>query len=73
VTAQRQAENIVQLVVGEQAGVGGDPSAAELELETAVERDPAGVSSLQRKRRSDQGKRARCKRRQPTRKLGFRA
>jgi hypothetical protein len=35
-----QADDIVQLAVGEQAGVGGDPGAVELELEPAVEGDP---------------------------------
>jgi hypothetical protein len=35
-----QAEGIVQLAVGEQAAIGGDPGAVELELEAAVEGDP---------------------------------
>ena len=35
-----QAEHIVQLAVGEQAAVGGDPGPVELELEAAVEGDP---------------------------------
>ena len=39
-----QAEGVVQLAIGEQAGVGGDPGAVELELEAAVERDPQGRS-----------------------------
>jgi hypothetical protein len=35
-----QAEGIVQLAVGEQAAIRGDPGAVELELEAAVEGDP---------------------------------
>jgi hypothetical protein len=35
-----QAEGVVQLAVGEQAGVGSDPRPVEFELEAAVEGDP---------------------------------
>ena len=35
-----QAEGVVQLAVGEQAGVRGDARAVELELEAAIEGDP---------------------------------
>jgi hypothetical protein len=35
-----EAEGVVRLAVGEQAGVGGDPGPVELELEVAAERDP---------------------------------
>ena len=35
-----QAEGVVQLAVGEQPAVGGDPRAVEFELQAAVERDP---------------------------------
>jgi hypothetical protein len=44
-----QAEGVVQLAVGEQAGVGGDPGAVELELEAAVERDPQGFVGFTRR------------------------
>ena len=37
-----QVEQIVQLAIGEQAAVGGDPGPVEFELEAAVERDPQG-------------------------------
>jgi hypothetical protein len=37
---RRQAEGVIQLAVGEQATVRGDARAVELELESAVERDP---------------------------------
>jgi hypothetical protein len=35
-----QAEDVVQLAVGEEAAVGGDPGAVEFELQAAVEPDP---------------------------------
>jgi hypothetical protein len=35
-----QAKGVVQLAVGEQAAVGGDPGPVELELEPAVEGEP---------------------------------
>ena len=35
-----QVEHIVQLAVGEQSAVGGDPRTVELELDAAVEGDP---------------------------------
>jgi hypothetical protein len=35
-----QANGVVELAVGEQATIGGDPDAVELELEAAVEGDP---------------------------------
>jgi hypothetical protein len=44
-----EAEGVVQLAVGEQAAVGGDPGAVELELEPAVERDPQGSSRFTRR------------------------
>jgi hypothetical protein len=37
-----QAEGVVQLAVGKQAGVGGNPDAVELELQATVEGDPQG-------------------------------
>ena len=39
-----QAEHVVQLAVGEQAAVRGDPRPVELELDPAVEGDPSGGS-----------------------------
>jgi hypothetical protein len=44
-----QAEGTVQLAVGEQAGIGGDPGAVELELQAAVERDPQGLLRFTRR------------------------
>ena len=44
-----QAEGVVQLAVGEQAAVGGDPGAVELELEPAVEGDPQGLFRFTRR------------------------
>ena len=44
-----QAEGVVQLTVGEQAAIGGDPGAVELELQTAVERDPQGLFRFNRR------------------------
>ena len=44
-----QAEGVVQLAVGEQAAVGGDPGAVELELEAAVEGDPQGLFRFTRR------------------------
>ena len=44
-----QAEGVVELAVGEQAGVGGDPGAVELELQAAVERDPQGFVGFTRR------------------------
>jgi hypothetical protein len=44
-----QAEDIVQLTIREQAGVGGDPGPVELELEAAVERDPQGLFRFTRR------------------------
>ena len=35
-----QAKGIVQLAIGEQAAVGGDPRTVEFELDPAVEGDP---------------------------------
>lgn len=35
-----QIEHIVQLAIGEQSAIGGDPRPVELELEPAVEGDP---------------------------------
>jgi hypothetical protein len=35
-----QAKGVVQLAIGEQTGVGGDPGTVELELDAAVEGDP---------------------------------
>jgi hypothetical protein len=44
-----EAEGVVELAVGEQAGVGGDPGPVELELEAAVERDPKGFFRFTRR------------------------
>ena len=44
-----QAEGVVQLAVGEQAAVGGDPGAVELELQAAVEGDPQGLFRFTRR------------------------
>jgi hypothetical protein len=44
-----QAEGVVQFVVGEQAAVGGDPGAVELELEAAVEGDPQDLFRFTRR------------------------
>jgi hypothetical protein len=44
-----QAEGVVQLAVGEQAGVGGDPGLVELELEPAAEGDPQGLPRFARR------------------------
>jgi hypothetical protein len=44
-----EAEDVVQLAVGEQAGVGGDPGAVELELEATVEGDPQGFFRFTRR------------------------
>ena len=44
-----QAEGVVQLAVGEQAAIGGDPGAVELELEAAVEGDPQGLFRFTRR------------------------
>jgi hypothetical protein len=44
-----QAEGVVELAVGEQAGVGGDPGAVELERQAAVERDPQGLFGVTRR------------------------
>jgi hypothetical protein len=38
-----QSEGIVQLAIGQQAGVGGDIGAVELELQSAVEIEPRSV------------------------------
>ncbi len=37
-----QAEGLVQLTEGEQAGIGGDPGVVELELQAVFEGDPRG-------------------------------
>ena len=44
-----QVEGIVQLAVGQQARVGGDTGAVELELEAAVERDPQRFARFTRR------------------------
>jgi hypothetical protein len=44
-----QAEGVVQLAVGEQAAIRGDPGAVELELEAAVEGDPQGFFRFTRR------------------------
>jgi hypothetical protein len=38
--AVRPRASVVQLAVGEQAGIGGDPGTPELDLDPAVEGDP---------------------------------
>src|SRR3954468_9885883 len=43
-----QAEGVVQLAVGEQAPIRGDPGAVELELEATVEGDPQGLFGFTR-------------------------
>jgi hypothetical protein len=37
-----QVEGVVQLAVGEQAAIRGDPGTVKFELQAAVERDPQG-------------------------------
>jgi hypothetical protein len=44
-----QAEGVVQLAVGEQAGVGGDLCSVELELQAAVEGDPQRLFGFTRR------------------------
>jgi hypothetical protein len=44
-----QAEGVVQLAVGEQAAIRGDPGAVELELQAAVEGDPQGLFRFTRR------------------------
>jgi hypothetical protein len=44
-----EAEDVVQFAVGEQAAVGGDPGAVELELQAAVEGDPQGLFRFTRR------------------------
>jgi hypothetical protein len=44
-----EAEGVVQLALGEQAAVGGDPGPMELELEATVERNPQGLFRFTRR------------------------